>query len=1727
MQLGHYMVQFSFSFSSVSRERCDLITCIEELHRDATSTRVHDTELSQPVTVSLQLCLVNLLKVWNVSPSTVTSHSSGEIAAAYAVGALSFQEALGVAYYRGELALKYQKIELCAGGMLAAGISAQKAEEYLTRVAGNRIVVACVNSPSSVTLSGDLDAINELAGRFEEDGVFARKLKVPLAYHSHHMMAMASEYMEKLQTLLAGTRSWSGEVTFASPVTGSILTSPKSLGPSHWVRNLTSPVLFLQALESMVFGSMISVDTEHFSQKNASVDIILEIGAHSTLEGPIKQILKGRADLPYTSCLKRNTNAVETMQDLASDLLVRGYPVSIAAVNFRHNAHAKHKYIHDLPAYAWNHGTRFWNEPRIYRDYRSRNYPPHELLGTPASGYNRQTPTWRNFIRLADIAWLADHQLEGTVVLPGAGYISMAIEAVRLLTDPSGNSIKGYRLRDIDIMNALRIPDSSTGIETQFQLRPCSEYDLDHKGWFDFSLYSVGADNSWIQHCKGAIAAEIVSPSSTLSIKSQAEPPDPSSFFAASLQAKDVQPESIFDEMRKMNIYHGPDFQNLISCRTAGHKAVTDFAISPAATHSEPRYTLHPTTLDSIFQAFYVCVPEEIKKNATVVPRSIRGMYVPRELKRCSGDQLRAFTKLVKKDRRGATSDAIVVDGNASAISLRVDGFHFQGMARAQSDGPSPTTTKLCAKMQWEPDILHDVPFTNKDAWRLNLSESEIGYMKNWRRVSYHFILDAVSQLQSQAQDGWSWYHKLFFTWMQSVVEDGKTGKLASGSQLWAKASKGIKQRLIDDLNAGGAGGRLTCRVGPKLANIVRGEVTPLELMVEGNLLNQYYEESPPLKDRAYKQLRQIAELYGVKQPGSKVLEIGAGTGGATKIVLEGLGARAEDGSGTLLGHYDFTDVSSGFFEAAREKFAIWGDMMDFKKLDVERDPASQGFEAGSYDLIVASMVLHATKSLERTMTHVRKLLKPGGKLILLENTQDRIDMHLIFGTLPGWWLSEEPERKTSPNVSALAWDKVLRATGFTGIDFEIGDCENSEFQSQGIIVSTVQSKPRYPSSISLIHTKEQQPPQIWLDHLTQMIQSETGTEPVTEQFESVEVSEDRVYILLPQMTSPFLDTMSSTAFSKIRSLLVSSAGVLWLSSSGTISSTHPLYAQIHGLLRTLSQEDSNKRYVYLDFEAEIEPWTIDKMPQIMHVLQQSFDYNVEPANIEREYAIKASMLHVPRFYQDSAQDRASSESGITPAPVIEPFWQQGRDLVWETARTGMLSDLHFTEQINLDGEVPEGMVEITASAFGLNFRDVMVALDQLDETLLGHDVAGTIARLGPGTQDSGFHVGDRVCGLAKGRIASRSRAFSTSVARISDGMSFEEAASLPIAYGTAYICLLNIANLKEGERVLIHAATGGVGQAAVMLAQHVGAEVFVTCGTDAKRNLLMERYNIDADHIFSSRNTSFTSSIMAMSEGKGVDVVLNSLAGPMLKATWECIAQFGRFVEIGKMDLEASRRLDLKPFARSATYVGFDLLQYAEYKGEVLGNALNELVNLCREGVMKVAYPLTLYSIADMEKALRQMQGGSHIGKIVLVPGQDDKVKVMSHQLPLKLDDTQSTYMIVGGLGGIGRTTALWMIEKGAKNMLITSRKGDSGPGATKLREAAQVAGCKLEIRSCDISDEDSLVRLLHECGASMPPVRGVIQGAMQLDVSFSLAIFSLESSIDISFSRIPCSKA
>lgn len=388
-----------------------------------------------------------------------------------------------------------------------------------------------------------------------------------------------------------------------------------------------------------------------------------------------------------------------------------------------------------------------------------------------------------------------------------------------------------------------------------------------------------------------------------------------------------------------------------------------------------------------------------------------------------------------------------------------------------------------------------------------------------------------------------------------------------------------------------------------------------------------------------------------MKVPGAKVLEVGAGTGGATKAVLEGFGARAGDQGGTLLGHYTFTDIKLEYVEAARQSLGDRGGLIDFYQLDVEKDPAEQSdcLVVGAFDLIVASMVLLETQNLVGALNNLRKLLKPGGKLFLVETTKEKLDVQLIFRALPQWWSSEKPfSSKSSPVIPIKAWDEALRNSGFTGVDFEIGDSEQHHFQSSSFIISTAATTPTLPSTVTIVYTAPI--PEVWHRQLTDEILEGTSISSVAvESWESFE-PEDKMYIFTGDMPGPFIDSMDKASFHKLRQLLDRSRRVLWLSYGGAVDAQDPIYAQTYGFLRNSRSQDACKRFIHLDFEQTGEgPWSAKNIGHIVHVLQHTMDEKVEPQNVDWEYSVKNSMLHIPRVFPVFGEDE---EPGIGQQPL-------------------------------------------------------------------------------------------------------------------------------------------------------------------------------------------------------------------------------------------------------------------------------------------------------------------------------------------------------------------------------------------------------------------------------------------------------------------------------------------
>ncbi|RYP59770.1 hypothetical protein DL771_010748 [Monosporascus sp. 5C6A] len=584
-----------------------LDVALEELHdgpdwsiedvllEPAENSKIGEAEFAQPLCTAIQVALVQLLEYWSIRPSVTIGHSSGEIAAAYAAGLISAKEAITVAYYRGKVTRDIKT----GGAMMAVGLGVEAVEPFIAPHSG-KVVVACHNSPSSVTLSGDSDALELVKAKLEAKSIFARTVKTNgKAYRSHHMAPVSHKY----ERLIRAAKEHSSfdlptpaTARMVSSVTNSVLSEMTVLDHSYWSANLRNPVLFNQAVQTILT-----------SQEFSGIDLLIEVGPHSAMSGPIKQIkaeLKSEK-LDYLPTLLRGTNSAIQLLKLAGEMFLRSYPMAMERVATAYTEHPSSSngkmaltepaVIVDLPPYQWNYNRPFWAEARSSREQRLPKFPRHDVLGQLVIGSSLAEPTWRNVLRIGDLPWLKDHSLGGESVFPAAGYFAMAIEAITQLNELSDNpvEINNYVLRDVSIKKALVTPDDDDGIEVMYNMRPSTFAESDSKTtWWDFSVSSVDGNGVKKEHMAGSIS---------VNTGSGAKSPRKAPQFPQRASGKAWN-----QALREVGFDYGPTFQDMDDVRFDGKNyratCITNIKQQVDESLGESRYVLHPAVVDSTLQ---------------------------------------------------------------------------------------------------------------------------------------------------------------------------------------------------------------------------------------------------------------------------------------------------------------------------------------------------------------------------------------------------------------------------------------------------------------------------------------------------------------------------------------------------------------------------------------------------------------------------------------------------------------------------------------------------------------------------------------------------------------------------------------------------------------------------------------------------------------------------------------------------------------------------------------------------------------------------------------------------------------------------------------------------------------------------------------------------------------------------------------------------------------------
>ncbi|KAF7538397.1 hypothetical protein G7054_g2978 [Neopestalotiopsis clavispora] len=1690
--LEHVLASLPFSDSAW--------TISEILMGDLSNGRINEPAISQTVCTALQVGLVDLLASWSIRPTSVVGHSSGEIAAAYASGRLTAAEAICVAFCRGCAVAQNER----DGSMLAVGLGAQAVQTY-TREYEDQVKIAAINSPGSVTLSGDSTAVEIVASKLTEANVFNRSLKTGgNAYHSHHMRPLGQKYAEYLSCALEICKKRdlvNSQQLYPKIPWSSSVTPDKAIGqlvdPSYWIANLVSPVRFASAVENLV------------QAEKTSISVFVEIGPHAALKGPVDQSLKGLGlSLPYTTALTRGKDGQECLLQLCGTLFGLNAPVDLVAVN---SVDGEEEYGHgsttiDLPPYQFAYGPVSYHESRISKEYRARRIAHHDLIGSKIAGSAKLRPQWRNILRVDHVGWLGDHRLLPDAILPAAAYVAMAIESASQayceLKDPL--QVTGFSLRNLSIKSALKIPEDDRGVEVILSLELSDAASAKSPCWATFSISSVTSDTQlWTEHCTGSVKVQVSDPPSIQKM-------------SGTMDARVVNAQAWYSKFANIGLGYGPSFQGLSDIESdpaqSWASAKLDLKTTSHVTKThESKYALHPASLDALFQlGLIACHGGQLDKAATAyVPVHIDELYIKNGNQQSWGvghacGELRglrgAYAKIQLHDQEGNVVTTLnslrCVSYGDSSLSADNTKHHIRPFACPLS------------RLVWKPDVrvlssekaqgLFPPPQENVD--RADLFHT-IHTIATIIVIDIHERYGGMSALTERSGD----QIRYFLAWVGRRCNQDNTEAMQKAKSL----SSQERQKWLDDLYAP-TGDLIEVRIARQLhknmEDILYERRTGVEVLVHEGLLTALYENGLAMTG-AYPQLERLMDIMGHANPHQKILELGAGTGGATRVAMKTLTDCASPAL-KRYSQYTFTDVSPGFLTAAKEFMAPFYDI-DYSVLDIERDPVEQGHDT-DYDVVIASQCLHATPNIAKTLANVRRLLKPGGKLVLVENTQNAIGHGLVLGTLTGYWDGVPDGRVDSPFLDLQSWDKALREAGFSGLEIVLEDYPRPH-NTASTIMSTLLEKAdqsleqRLTPEIVLLHVADKEPS--LLQRLAEELKGQSVRLTVKHLQSAKEVVRGGSRVIVFLDDGSFLIDSDAERLSLFQHLARSVSSMVWITSGGILRGSNPDAALATGLLRTLGTENAASRFLSIDVEPHIQDSKQEVQGLVRFITTKELELQ-EPASEDaddREYVWQDGAAWVSRVAPDThLSNQMNLISTSAERAESKPIGSQGPiRAAFETP--GILTSLFFQPYTELMAPLPATWIEVKVAAVGLNWKDLGVSSGRFDANNLSSEYSGVITKVGSDVDTSQLAVGDLVYGMGRGHFGNYTRVPSDFAHKLEPNENLVEVATMPLVYMTAVYAFDHVTVLKKNEKVLIQSATGGLGLAAIQLSRARGAEVFVMVGNDDKAHFLRDEMYIPETHIFKSQDMVDMDRILARVGGRGFDVILSTGRDDSFHNSFKALAPLGRLIDVGRMDVLDSKDLALGLFQKGITFASFDLGLILESSPEVGSQLIQAVDRYYRAGDIGPIRPFTVSDISQLDQVLLGFSKGTHLGKLV-VSFQDPNalVRVVQSAPMAAQFDPEARYIITGGLGGLGRATIRWMAERGARDIVVLSRSGATALEAQELLRDLGSRGITIKAMRCNIGSREQVVKVIKDVSAGRI-IKGVIHAAMSLqDGSF-----------------------
>jgi phthiocerol/phenolphthiocerol synthesis type-I polyketide synthase C len=1586
----------------------------EAIENGIDAERLAMTSVSQPLIYAIQSALVTTLARFGIKPDVVFGHSMGEVAAAEACGALTRKEAVKVIFLRSH----HQEYVRGKGTMLVVAANATKVSEMLERSGIADVEIAAINGPNSLTVSGPSGALLRLAQECGKSKVATVKLDIQYPFHSSAL----DPYRDGLVKDLSGIVTGASSVPFISTVFGEEIDGERLTG-QYWWKNIRNPVQFCAATEIVL---------------RRNIHCFVEIGPRAILSGPIKDTLRAHAtDSQFMSTLSdKDPIDVDPIMQLVARFIAMGMGFSAAAAFGTQRPNKV-----SIPPYPMQHseftleGT---SEGLLAFGKMAKATKRHALLGDRMAG---GSPEWRNLLDPAILPYLADHQVDGAVVVPASGLVEMALQV--------GHEIYGdeaYELSELDVFKALAIiPGEIREVSTVWAAQSNSIEILSRK------RFSSNAED-WILHARGTIQ-------SLSSTKVDALLPPVSDCIIRNSR------EEVYDEARRAGLEYGPKFQRVDSIER--DDVTTDSRLSkPDAVPEHVRdYLLHPISFDAALHGLFISRPQRDGETKAYMPVRIRNVRIWEP----GAEVCRSITLLTNETERFKTV-AVSLFSAAGTLVASVEAVVLRAVYLSKATIPDRTFRTDIVPLQ-RPDLSAAFAAIQEEIKARPITEAH-----PWLLTRAFCVSLAESVLRNLAEDG-----------AEGSPDDfAKSGHIVPDAINYLAALR----RVLSDF------------VTTTDSQSLKGLGLPSPQALLATLINRF--PSANMEIRLAADALEHAERYlrsGQKPPSTSWMLrrfesdicVAAPSITALTQVLERLAAQASQplrvlalepfGPGLAKALSELVDT--GRIEvtfAGGHAQDVDGQRQEFRadslvnrlvlKHDMEEQPLA-------FDVLVGFSMSEIAGGDRSLLKQALDLLKTAAPIVIASPGQDA-SLDMLRG-LWSPWLEQDSNGDVSGRIPAMeSVTRQLRKAGVENID----SCETEN--GLGCLIFGRAPVREFDKAVlqnlsdvgRIALVVEDGQASLATDVLQFIETITTGEEPEAALLAWLEQagSDEAMTLIIPPHAIELdpLDQLSCR-IEYLRRILECIDG------SGK-------KVRVFVLTEVLTADTLIKSGIERSMQGFVRV-AINEYPNIdlrlMHLLPGA-DLEIIAKVIalpgpEREWQIDghgASVLRVRR--------------GILPPKLLE----DGKRSVLRFDYPGRLDSFVWT--VSNRRELAVGEIEVEVAAVGLNFRDVLVGLGILDDDLLGagltaaslgFECSGTVSRIGPGV--SRFKIGDPVMGFAKDAFTSHVVTPAWHFHQVPEGVAVEAAATIPVAFVTAWYALVERAHLKKGEDVLIHGGAGGVGQAAIQIARRIGARVFATASSPMRQRIARVA---GAELLFDSRQERFAQAIKA--EYGGVDVVLNSLAGKGMLASFNLVKPFGRFIELGKRDFLENTTLGLRPFVRNLQYSGVDL---DELLGHDRGLVESMLAKISDAFSRRELVPLTYQALEGFEvgRAFRSLQSSEHVGKIVVRPSKiarDDADQLAFAARP-------GTYIIIGGTGGFGFATARWLAKKGATKLVLASRRGVVEPDLIPQVDDLRAQGVDVVTAALDVRNAKAVKAFIASLQSQPEPIRGVFHTAVALD--------------------------